>query len=264
MEIKIANIRHSIQTEIECVFQAIRKTSEENYYLLLAKAEDTTNDKRLDVGVVFESNLDERVDQTRLNFCSQYLNYMYQMDNNDYSGNCGLAKLNIELFIYMQIWESIPFLKLLYKIAHAIEQYPWQVDVPEGKYGFIIDDVCRSFEKHGFGMGQIIRDSYMSYLRNAVAHSLYYIVDSTREIMLYDKNSIKNGTNRIMSLELFQKKFLHSCCLSFQLFNFWETSRFNYAKELSGRPIEVHIPNGNIIDVTARLQGNRPCFIQIK
>ncbi len=264
MEKIIATSWKKIQTEIECVFHAIRETSEENYYLLLAKAEDTTKDERLDVGLAFESNLDEIVDQTRLNFCKQYMNSMYRKDNSDYSGDCGLARLNIELFIYMQIWESLPFLKLLYRMAHAFEKYPWQVDVPNGKYDFIVNDVCRSFEKQGFRMGQIIRNSYSSYLRNTVAHSLYYIVENTREIMLYDKNSIKRGTKRIMPLDLFQKKFLQSCCLSFQLINFLESSRLNYAKELCGRPIKVHIPNGNIIDVTARLQGERPCYIQVK
>lgn len=260
----LSTYQQIIQTEIECVFQAIREASEENYYLLLAKAEDTTRDKRLNAGLVFESNLDEKVDQTRLNFCIQYLNSMYRKDNSDYSGDCGLARLNIELFIYMQTWESLSFLKLLYRIAHACEQYPWQIEVPVGKYEFIINDVCRTFEKHGFQMGQFIRSSYSSYLRNTVAHSLYYIVESTREIMLYDKNSIKRGTKRIMPLDLFQKKFLQSCCLSFQLINFLESSRLNYAKELCGRPIKVHIPNGNIIDVTARLQGELPCFIQIR
>lgn len=260
----IANIQQKVQTEIECVFHAIRETSEENYYLLLAKAEDTSKDERLDVGLAFESNLDERVDQTRFNFCMQYLNSMYRKDNSDYSGDCGLARLNIELFIYMQIWESLPFLKLLYRMAHAIEEYPWQVDVPDGKYHFIINDVCRSLEKRGFGMAQIIRNSYSSYLRNTVAHSLYYIVEGTREIMLYDKNSIKKGTKRIMPLLSFQNKFLQSCCLSFQLFNYLENSRLNYAKELCGNPIKIHLPNGNEIEATARLQGERTCFIQIK
>ncbi|MCR5445789.1 MAG: hypothetical protein K6E96_08980 [Bacteroidales bacterium] len=262
----IKNIRRTIQTEIEVIFSEISKKSEENYFLLLANAEDTTNDKRLPYGTVLESSLDLTVDRTRLDYCSQFMDSVYKTDNVDYSGEYGLFRLNTELLIYMQTWESIPFLKLLYRLAHARISYDWQVTVPvTGKYIFLLNNICKLFDEQGFELGKIIRQSYSSHLRNSVAHSLYCIVESTREIMLYDDQSIKEKDARVIPVESFQNKFLQSVCLTIMLHNYWEKLRCDYAKELNGKPVKIHLPNGNEVFSTAKwLDGGRPCFYQCR
>jgi hypothetical protein len=164
----------------------------------------------------------------------------------------------------MQTWESIPFLKLIYRLAHASVSYDWQVSVPiTGRYNFLSNNICKPFDEQGFELGEIIRQSYSSHLRNSVAHSLYYIVESTREIILYDDQSIKEKDGRVIPIESFQNKFLQSICLTIMLYNYREKLRCDFAKELNGKPVKIHLPDGNDVFFTAKwLDGERPCFYQ--
>jgi hypothetical protein len=104
--------------------------------------------------------------------------------------------IQYEMFIYLKIWESDYFIKLLYQIARVLnsEGYDWDFKIKTiddndknshntGKREDIIRKKARNrFEKLSPLIYQTIKNAYRSQIRNSIAHSNYDF--SMRNIVL--------------------------------------------------------------------------------
>jgi len=84
--------------------------------------------------------------------------------------------LNLELLIYTHFWETDVALKELKQLANLVscKPYDWENEISEReKYEFIRDEIREVFLAHGLDVGNLIKESYHSQLRNAFAHDQY-------------------------------------------------------------------------------------------
>jgi hypothetical protein len=110
--------------------------------------------------------------------------------------------IQLEMLVYLKFWESNSIIKKLYQLARLInkESYDWYFKISEsardkGSTGTrqeiireLIRDKIRSFSEIIY---LLIKDSYKSQLRNAIAHSQYSF--QGRNIHLY--NYIESDPN---------------------------------------------------------------------
>lgn len=156
---------NEIYTEIEsCInvsFDSIKTTSSSNYILILAFGEYHELLLRSTVlsPYMIDYTNDRYTDQNRLKFLAQFLNSYYGfVDSEEILPH--EFRLHLELMIYTHIWESKPFLKTLYRLAHTLagESYPWSVSVPDThKFNFIKKNICQVFEKKDKSLSDIIK-----------------------------------------------------------------------------------------------------------
>ena len=69
-------------------------------------------------------------DETRNKFYVRYLNRRYKNDNFKYDGDEGIDDLCVEMMIYSHTWESVVFIKDLYRLSNIVsgqEFYDWDV-----------------------------------------------------------------------------------------------------------------------------------------
>lgn len=172
---------------------------------------------------------DLRYDTRRVSFLAHYLQSHYKEGGFLYENEAGIDCISTELMIYSHIWESYFFLKALVRLSQLASKgvYLWDVVIPDvGKYDFINEKVILPLTEKGIGLGDLVRKSYSSYLRNSFAHSIYSVNQSNKQIEFFnakievDKKTGKNRESRkyySISFEEFQLKFFKSAYLSYYL-----------------------------------------------
>jgi hypothetical protein len=128
--------------------------------------------------------------------------------------------LNIELMIYSHIWETDLNLKELRQLANLVKgsSYDWDNEIPEReKYEFIRDDIREVFLACDLDVGNIIKETYHSQLRNAFAHGQYAFRGKDTITLLnfkgrpYELQSLKFGEweERFLKTALLFHELLH-------------------------------------------------------
>ena len=178
---------------------------------------------------VIDYQLDRYYDETREAFYIRYLNRNYRKDGFDYTSDAGIDDLSIEMMIYTHLWDSMYFLKSIYRIANILsgKGYIWDPKIPEnGKYKFMKDEVIAPLLDGGYIIGNVLNKGYKSSIRNAFAHSLYTVDKEKRTIRLRPSSS----PHETLTFEEFQKCFLYSVLLMNRLQNSLEINHMNAAK----------------------------------
>jgi hypothetical protein len=199
---------------------------------------------------VIDYQLDRYYDETREAFYIRYLNRNYKREGFNYSGESGIDDLSIEMMIYTHLWDSMYFLKSIYRIAQALsgKGYAWNPQIPEnGKYSFMKNEVIAPLVEKGYMIGDILQKGYKSSIRNAFAHSLYTVDKEKREISLRPTSS----PHEILTFEEFQKCFLYSTLLMNRLQNSLEMSHMEAAKTNSALTKPFLTPDGIKVQVLA-------------
>jgi hypothetical protein len=114
--------------------------------------------------------------------------------------------IQLEMLIYLKIWEGETFLKKFYQLSRLIngQDYDWHLNISYGKKIFgsmerseIIKQLKENLQKKFPDLFEIINRIHKSQIRNAIAHSQYAMVGRT--IML--NNQRKDKLNSISSLK---------------------------------------------------------------
>ena len=152
---------------IDAIDEAINAMAEKDYnafILLIGRADVEPLIKKLTgTEYVIDYQRDRYYDETREAFYLRYLNRNYRKDGFDYSTAAGIDDLSIEMMIYTHLWDSLYFLKSIYRIAYALSGngYAWNPKIPEkGKYNFIKDDVIAPLISGGYKLGVILNKGY--------------------------------------------------------------------------------------------------------
>ena len=199
---------------------------------------------------VIDYQLDRYYDETRDAFYIRYLNRNYKREGFEYSDDAGIDDLSIEMMIYTHLWDSMYFLKSIYRIAQALSGhgYAWNPQIPEnGKYNFMKNKVIAPLVDNGYMLGEILQKGYKSSIRNAFAHSLYTVDKEKHEISLRPASS----SHEILTFEEFQRCFLYSTILMNRLQNSLETSHMEAARTNSALTKPFVTPDGVSVQVLA-------------
>ena len=99
--------------------------------------------------------------------------------------------VSFSMMVYTHFWESKVFLRKLKILALMIEgkEYDWHLICrPTNTYNFIKSEIRDIFESAGVKFYDIIKKAYRSQIRNAFAHSDYYLSDGKIYLENYDSN----------------------------------------------------------------------------
>ncbi len=186
------------------------------------------------------------IDSTRFEFFSQYMNTPFENQYNSQKSKeskkqTHFLTIYLELMIYSHLWESIPFLKKLKNLTNLVNsiEYDWDIKIPfHGKSKFIEDSIIKILENNNLEIAKLLRKCYDRNLRNAFAHSEYYILN--KNIFYYEFNKNQKVQKKI-SFSEFEEKFLITALLD----NFIYKKIIDYKKDIDklNKAIEVFIPN---------------------
>lgn len=231
---------------------SIKRIAHEDYIsfiLFIGRADIVSGLKeRQGTDCVIDYQLDRYYDETRDAFYLHYLNRNYTREGFHYDGESGIDDLSIEMMIYCHMWDSLYFLKSLYRLSSILcgGGYIWNPKIPEnGKYTFVNDKIITPLQAKGLLLGDIVKKSFNTTFRNAFAHSLYNINAESREIYTRTK---KEGL-KTFSFEDFQCCFLNSAILMNRLQNILEQNHINFAKTNKILTAPFETPDGILVYV---------------
>ena len=162
--------------------------------------------------------------------------------------------LNLELMIYTHFWESDVSLKELRQLANLLsgKVYDWENEVPERKkYEFIHDKIRDVFLTHNLDIGNIIKESYHSQLRNAFAHGQYAFRGKDRIALL----NFKGKPYEIESLSFidWEERFLKTALLLYELLQLKGDLLLHYGRTQPSTTICMPVKNENTYKVVTLL-----------
>lgn len=260
-----------IKKTIDDTLFRLKEVNQNEYALFLADGEYSkslkNNTLKLNPNVI-DYKMDWYKDTPRLNFLSHYLSSFYTFKDNQNTTIYTEQRLHTELMVYTHIWESKPFLKRLFRLAHLIngEQYFWEVQIPDfSKHSFIRNDIRKVFESQGCLISQIIKKGYHSQLRNAFAHSDYYfdLLNGDEKIILDNYCGDDSWEIKEISYDDWSKRFVYSSLLSYYLMDIARNHRRNLISVTGTNQFQIKIPtnNGNnFVRIVYDEIGDRFCF----
>jgi len=180
--------------------------------------------------------------------------------------------IQIEMIIYIKIWESDTFIKKFYQIAKLIngEAYDWHFKIKghdkkdKGGYpkSFLIkNNIIKEFKTLIPKMHDYLNNSYIPQIRNAIAHSQYAILG--RSIIL---NNYIEGNSKSISHITFDKwiELFHETLVLFTLYNefFIRVNEIYYDEsQADNGTVEIRINRLDPIEETHyRILYTRPYF----
>jgi len=98
----------------------------------------------------------------------------------------------LSMMVYTHFWESKVFLRTLRLLAILAEgkEYDWKLVVrPSETYTYIKNNIRKIFQDQGLKIYDIIKKTYKSQIRNAFAHSDYYLSDNKVYLDNYDSTN---------------------------------------------------------------------------
>lgn len=224
------------------------KVNSSDFVLLMARGGYHKHLDRPDIDLtpfVLEDREDILMDQTRRKFFVSYMNrYVDSLKaENQLRDDEREYELNIQMMIYTHIWESHLFLNQLIRIAtiQKGEGYLWKTKQPqESKKNFITQNIIDVFAKTDNGMANLIKQSYSDDLRNAFAHSSYFINGNriqTNKYAIYVGKSV--------SFEEWDELFVRSVLLSYHLNDMILEIKNRYIEDAGDGPIVINMPMKN-------------------
>lgn len=244
-------IDDEVQFAVNEVLDTIKAKSTD-YILLLANGEFMPSllESRLNPYAI-DAMENMAIDRSRREFFSNYMEEMYSFPNSA-SVASNINGMQLELMIYTHIWESKNFLRTLNRLAVLIDgkSYPWSITVPwAGKEDFIRNDIRDTFKKHGLKIAEIMTRGFNSSLRNAFAHSDYYIRQTMKDIRLTNYTG-KSYQLKLISFADWRIRFAYSALLSHHLLNLIYLRRTNVINDFgTNKFLIIHPTNPNSFKV---------------
>jgi hypothetical protein len=237
----------------------VRKAVEE-FYLKLKESDDfiiflaygdyfLKNEKTNVSPYVIDNRVDGFKDDAWLEVLMSFLNSTYSFNYE----NTADSKTSIffETMLYIHIWESRPYLRFLKRAANLIQEksYLWKLNINDSKKSvFLEQQILPILEKKKLKIVDIIKESYIKQIRDAIAHNEYWHSWS-RPVLIFE--NYKQNPNRIKELhyndwtEIFAKSFL----LAFHLRNIFEKEKeiLDDKKCIEGYKVKLPtVRNGNV------------------
>lgn len=231
----------------ESFAKAIKK-SPSDFVLLMARGGYHKHLDRPDsdkMPFVLEDKEDFLMDLTRKKFFVRYQNnYMDRLNNKiTLNGDDLEYEMNIQMMIYCHIWESHLFLNQLERLAiiQQGKEYLWKSEAPfNSKTNFINRKILDRFMKTDERMANLIKRSYLDDLRNAFAHSTYFINGNR---IYANKNGLFEGIS--ISFDYWDDIFVSSVLLSYHLNDMLLEIKNRYIKDAGDSPILINMPMKN-------------------
>lgn len=201
----------------ESFAKAIKKRPSD-FVLLMARGGYHKHLDRPDLDLtpfVLEDRVDFLMDLTRKKFFVRYLNnYVDRLNNKiTLNGDDLEYEMNIQMMIYCHIWESHLFLNQLERLAFIQQgkEYLWISETPfNSKKNFINHKIIDRFVKTDKNMVNLIKSCYLEDLRNAFAHSTYFINGNR---IYANENGLFEGKS--ISFDYWDDIFVRSVLLSY-------------------------------------------------
>ena len=228
----------------ESFAKAIKK-SPSDFVLLMARGGYHKHLDRPDLDLtpfVLEDNEDFMMDLTRKKFFVRYLNnYVDRLNNKITLDDYNIEyEMNVQMMIYCHIWESHLFLNQLERLAMIQQgkEYLWKSEAPfNNKKNFINHHIIDRFVKTDKNMTDLIKICYSEDLRNAFAHSTYFINGNR---IYANKNGLFEGIS--ISFDSWDDTFVRSVLLSYHLNDMLLEIKNRYIEEAGDSPIEIKMP----------------------
>lgn len=233
---------------VENILEGIKSKSESNYILLLANGEyNEIISGRSDLNPnLIESTFDNLLDYDRLEFMTDFLQTFYSFDGYDKVED-NSQRLHIKLMVYTHIWESQPFLKKMYRIAHSLkgDRYAWSVSVPrQSRQEFIRKEITLVLRREESCLSEIIKKGFHSSLRNAFAHSQYYFsLDSDVKSIHLANFGGRSWELRDIGLDDWSVRFVYSALLTYHLYHSLKSRKENIVEEFNKSKFIIEWPS---------------------
>lgn len=154
----------------------------------------------------------------------------------------------IELMTYTHIWESVPYLKMLRRLACMcnLMNYEWEVKVPlMGKHNFVRNKIMDLFKLKSLKIYDVIKQGFQSQLRDAFAHSDFSLQWHPGYIWLYNYDPSKPHLVQEISLDEWTKRFCYTWQLNYQLNECFFDVRQNIHIMNESNDFLIPLPVGN-------------------
>lgn len=226
--LRFRQIKIEVETAVNELFQKAKENQSNNdYYLFLCIAQYIKAYEEIDD--VNPYTIDYRVDgyndELRLNTLIDYINHQYSFQGAN-TVDTGFS-ITLELMMYSHMWESKPVLKQLKRLVDLVESesYNWDIEVPDmSKHTFIREEIRDKFQAKNLKIHEVITKGYHSQLRNAFAHSDYYLDFETPKI---DLLNYKEPSWQIKNIKFddWTERFCYTFILSYALHNKFQEER---------------------------------------
>ncbi|MFT6205049.1 MAG: hypothetical protein ACI9V1_003464 [Spirosomataceae bacterium] len=245
---EFANIKNEIKAALEAALNNLKLNNTSNYVLFLADGEyfqKLQNTAKNHNPFIIDYRLDKYRDETRLTFLTKFLTNFYSFHSNQQFTDDNEYRTHMELMIYTHIWESKPFLKKLYRLAHVLngEEYNWEITIPDfGKHDFIRNDIRKTFKNTGNSVETVIKNGFHTSLRNAFAHSDYSFDTKNNKIYL-DNYTGKDWELQEIIFDDWSKRFVYSALLSYNLLSIVHDRRTNLISDFGTNQFVIKHPS---------------------
>ncbi|MEP7267561.1 MAG: hypothetical protein ABI844_08020 [Saprospiraceae bacterium] len=158
-----------------------------------------------------------------------------------------IISTSISMMVYTHFWESKVFqrtLRLLAKLSIG-EEYDWHLnDQPKEVYFYIRDKIRNIFKENNLMIYDIIKSAYRSQIRDAFAHSDYFISD--RKIYLENFSPTLEHSKQFISYDEFDEIIIKTILLHHCIVTKIDEYRHKLGLEKPDR--EIYVPeNGGTI-----------------
>lgn len=245
------DINYEIKESIQHSLDKLKKANQSDYVLFLAEGEyrkELYHPATKSNPYCIDNMEDHYKDESRLSFLTSFLSLSYSFPPPIISTDDKEFRMQLELMAYTHIWESKPFLKKLYRLAHLCngEQYVWNVPISdkEGKHNFIRHEIKQIFENRNNNIAEIIKKGYHSSLRNAFAHSEFSFdtINGNKRIVLYNFKG-DNWELQQISFDDWSKRFVYSALLSYNLLDLVSKHRKNLSQLANDGIFQIKQPS---------------------
>jgi len=187
-------LRPEVETALDEIFQAVlsKQTHEQDLLLIeingFYEKDYDTPDVKISPFLFGPGDWGYETDHTQYRFFDFYRrtiiselreDYFKDYDTNKEKQDLYDITLQMELMVYLKFWESDRMLKKLYHLSNLAlgKNYDWQFEIVKDDSRNLlirksirdpIKDICPKYY-------QLLKDIYLSQIRNAVAHSDFYI-----------------------------------------------------------------------------------------
>lgn len=151
----------------------------------------------------------------------------------------------IEMVLYLKLFEANRFLERLYKLVQLCngKEYPWKFEITkdDSRQKLIREEIRDASKNASPKFYNLIKEIYLSQIRNAVAHSQFFILGVDINFLNYDPKrhsplyfvKIEDWETRFHKLVLFYNEFMH-CQSMYNYIYFREARGKHFGLPLNG------------------------------
>lgn len=241
-------INFIVRKAVEELYSKLKESDE--YIFFLAYGDYILNNEKTNISpYVIDNRVDGFKDDAWMEVLMAFLNSSYNFNNENTSDS--KTSIFFETMLYIHIWESRPYLKFLKRATNLIQEksYLWKLNISDSKKSvFIEQKILPILEKNKLKIVEIIKESYIKQIRDAIAHNEYWHSWSRPVLILENYNQNPNRINELHYNEwtvIFVKSFL----LAFHLRTIFEKEKEILDDKQCIEGYKVKLPtirNGNV------------------